>query len=179
MILLRKPLAIIDTANLLQVTDGDIRALLAEGSSLFSFPLDNNQLLHAIDVPLQQFLLSERRSAQYFIDPFIHHRSIALDCLKVIFLGASQSGMNAPEQVYASLNWCWHLYSGMNRGEHIDSELTSSFTTLLTKLFLRHFDAWANTVLLHRQTATIVDQLSALIFHFQVTILCSYQHKHR
>ena len=111
---------------------------------------------------LRDFMVSQSRSGQFFVNPPRWHLSIAEDCLANMAVFPQKNGFYSEEQKYACLNWCHHLYSGVVGGDGpLDSWSWDSMTMSLMG-FEFHTNVWVNTLLLHANRKQLGDLRSAL-----------------
>jgi hypothetical protein len=170
--LLSSHVPITSLACLLQLqADEEIVQTLLGVQSILMIPGNNDQPIQAFHTSLRDFLVSPQRSCQLFINPSIHHLSIAIDCLTVIISPLAEDGIfYRGGREYASLNWCYHLHQISIYEEDIISVLLSeeSLIGLLKCFESKHFDYWVNTLLKNGYGSTM-DTLDLVVSVIEVS----------
>jgi hypothetical protein len=153
--LLREPLTITALAELLWLRAADIVHALLGIQSILMIPGDDDQPIRLFHTSLRDFLTSQLRSNNFYIDP-IRHLSITADCLSIIAVPPKEGIFYNGGQKYACFNWCYHLHealiSEMDRVIGLVAE--GSLIKQLTD-FTFQLNFWVNTMLLDACSNTL------------------------
>ena len=173
-VLLREPLSITFLGQLLKLQTGHIVNSLLGTESILMIPEDDNKAIQPFHTSLLDFLKTEPRSGNFFIDPPHHHLFILTDCLAVMMVHPTNDMFYVGAQLYACTNWCYHFYQSFVQGRE---DAVTEISTL--DVVTRHLEDWAssslqfwvNTVLL-KGWENLLDQLTSLLARLKVCVMC-------
>jgi hypothetical protein len=111
-----QPLSITDLGCLLQIEGGDVIHALQGVQSIIMVPEDDEQPIRLVHTSLRDFVTTQLRSHDFFINPAASHLSAAADCLTA--MTAHHDGIIYEIKVleYAARRWCNHLLSAIQEG---------------------------------------------------------------
>ena len=116
--------------------------------SIIKIPGDDHQPIMLYHTSLRDFLTIKSRSEQYFIDPPLQHRHMAIHCLKHLAEYPSNDFFEGDVADYACFNWPFHLLLGFQKKElDVDETMMTSLETLIEVLLTLHGKTWYNTIL--------------------------------
>jgi len=146
---LRHAMSITSLAQLLRLQSEEIVQTLLGVQSILMIPGDDNQSIQLFHTSLRDFLTSQPRSKQFFIDPPTRHFSITIDCLSIIAVRPEKGIFYGEVQKYACFNWCYHLHQILvNAGDHTFEPLLEGALLRRLKDFVsQSLDFWVNTIL--------------------------------
>jgi hypothetical protein len=165
--ILREQLFIFDLSCLLQLPTEDILHAVLGIQSIFRIPEDNDKPIELIHASPRDFLMDERRSKCYFINPPARHASIAVHCLKLLTEDAKhQKFAKSGAALYACLNWCHHI-DGSLMEDGGDVLFDADLTRCLQDFKSRALDHWVNTLILEAAPGRIKAALTKIILRLK------------
>jgi NACHT domain len=166
-ILLSSPLSIRSLAYLLQLQVADILEALSGTQSILMIPGDISQPIQLFHTSLQDFLTSQPRSQDFFIDPSPRHLTIATDCLTIIGIWPEKGIIYYGGQKYACLNWCYHFYQSLiHGGDSMHNSLLETHLMKPLKVFtFQSLSMWVNTLVSegYKQTLDVLDSVLSIL----------------
>jgi len=170
-ILLRSSLSITFLAHLLRLRTEEIVHALLGIQSILMIPGDDNEPIRLFHTSLRDFLISQRRSGDFFVDPPTRHLCIATDCLTVIMTQPEKDIFYGAGQMYACLNWCRHFYRGITggRGENLNLLPGTSLMSYLADFVSQCLDFWVNTVILEGASQQVLKDLHLVSSRLEVS----------
>jgi hypothetical protein len=116
---LRDTMSITSLAQLLRLQSEEIVQTLLGVQSILMIPGSDDQPIQLFHTSLRDFLTSQPRSKQFFINPPHRHFSFTIDCLSITAVGPEKGIFYGGVQKYACFNWCYHLHQILvNGGDH-------------------------------------------------------------
>jgi hypothetical protein len=169
--LLTNPIPIADLGCLLRLETGRILHSLIGIQSILIIPEDDNHPVHLVHTSLRDYLVSQPRSLDFYIDPPARHLCIAVDCLTSISELPANPIFYKGSQVYACLNWWHHLHQGVVEGEGNLLALAGNLTGCLVDLTSRSLDFWINTVIYEHAEMETESTLRLVYSRLDVSLL--------
>ena len=162
-IILREQLSIIDLGSLLHLASEDVLHVVLQIQSILRIPEDDAQPVELIHASLRDFLMEERRSERFFIDPPARHASMLVDCLGLMTTDAQKQNPAMDRAVlYASRNWCHHLdVTLMENGGN--SLLVADLTKCLQDFKAAALGHWINIMIRVQGANDTVNTLQKII----------------
>jgi hypothetical protein len=142
--LVAEPLSIVSLAHLLQLRPEDIVQTLQGLQSILMIPGDDDHAILLFHTSLRDFLISPLRSHKFFINPPTCHLDIATNCLRLITVRPTEDIFYSDKQMYACLNWCYHLKQGVLNAVD-NSPPMVSLLSCLRDFASQSIDCWVNT----------------------------------
>jgi hypothetical protein len=170
--LLRSSLSITFLAHLLRLRTEEIVHALLGIQSILMIPGNDNEPIRLFHTSLRDFLVSQPRSRDFFIDPPTRHLYIATDCLMVIMTQPENGIFYGRRQMYACLNWCDHFCRGVTEGREdtlFHSLPGASLMSCLVDFVLQPLDFWVNTVILEGDTQQVLNDLHLVSLRLEVS----------
>jgi NACHT domain len=164
-----EPLSITDLAYLLQIEGGDVIHALQGVQSIIMVPADDKQPIWLFHTSLRDFLTTQSRSHDLFIDLAASHLSVAADCLRVMTAhGDIIYEIKALE--YAARRWCNHLLSAIQEEGGSDCLLSQkdAFMNTLMGFVSGAFDPWINSIIWQVESHNITKALDLVL---QVSVM--------
>src|SRR6202046_2928972 len=115
-ITVKKPLSIMDLGCLLQIEAVDVIHALQGVQSILNVPEDDERPVRLFHTSLRDFLTTEARSMDFFVNPAICHLSIANDCLAVMTVHSNDAFYELGGLTFAAWNWSHHLLYAIQEG---------------------------------------------------------------
>jgi len=169
---LTSSLSITFLGHLLRLRAEDIVQALLGIQSILMIPGDDNQPIRLFHTSLRDFLISQPRSRNFFIDPPTRHLCIATDCLTVIMAQPENDVFYGGGQKYACLHWCHHFHRGIT-GYGGDNFLNSlpgtSLMSCLVDFASQCLDFWVNTVILERDMQQVLNDFRLVLLKLEVS----------
>ena len=126
-------------SSLLNVHYEEVIHELLGVQSIIKIPGDDHQPIMLYHTSLRDFLTIKSRSEQYFIDPPLQHRHMAIHCLKHLAEYPSNDFCEGDVADYACFNWPFHLLLGFQKKElDVDETMMTSLETLIEVLLTLH-----------------------------------------
>lgn len=175
-IFVTSPLPLTSLADLLQLETADVLQALRGVQSIFIIPEDDDESIQLYHPSLRDFLVTQSRSMNFFIDPPARHLSLAIDCLIALKSQPGNKDVYYGAQEYACLNWCHHLHQGLSRqleGNRVDSVSERSLMSCLTDVVSQPLscDRWVNTIISKGRLSQILNSLQLVLQRLQVNNL--------
>jgi hypothetical protein len=171
---LTRPLAITSLGQLLLLGTDEILGPLLGMQSILTIPGDDDRPIRLLHTSLRDFLTTESRSEAYFINPPVHHLTIAMDCLRVMTAHAETGIFRSKMQQYACVHWDSHLEQGLGSGN--GSVLNSNSVNDLLRCLVDFLNSqgcnsWINTQPILNPEADTVDGIRSALRKASVTIV--------
>jgi len=160
--LLKKPLSIIELESLLQVDSREITSDLLYIQSIVTVPDDDSAKVEIVHTSLRDFSTSLERSGVFYADTAENHLQLAISCLQVMSTTAPQGVFEEDAAAYASIYWLEHLHLVLQRPGSLPAEC-DPLTEKLTIFISRAFDAWFTTMMLRKDGESNLDLLYRII----------------
>ena len=147
---LRDTLSVTALRDLFQLPIGDILHALLRVRSILMIPGDDTQPIRLFHTSLRDFLTSQSRSNEFYVNPPMRHLLIVIDCLKAMEEEPAHGIVFEGGQRYAAMNWCFYLYEGFVQGgySHLDKPSQTSLLSALKMCKSQYHRFWVNTILL-------------------------------
>jgi hypothetical protein len=129
-------------------------------------PGDDDQSIQLFHTSLRDFLTSQPRSNNFFINPPTRHFSITTDCLSIITVQPEKGIFYDGARKYACLNWCYHLRENLTSGDHIfEPPSEGSLMRQLQDFASKSLGFWVNILLLdgHKKTLDVLDSILSVL----------------
>jgi hypothetical protein len=169
-VLLHSPIPITFLAHLLQLETQDILQALRGVQSILIIPEDDNQPILLFHPSLRDFLGSQSRSQNFFIDPTICHLSIAAACLTVLEVQPEHGNVYGGGKEYACLNWCYHLHEGLSGKEgNVLDIFPGSLVSCIVNITSPSRDCWINTIISGGGLPQTLDYLKRILQRLKVS----------
>jgi hypothetical protein len=170
--LLREPFSITSLGYLLHIEAINILLALIGIQSILMIPGDDDEPVRLFHTSLRDFMTTQSRSGDYFVDPAAGHLLIAIDCLRLLTVPPKDIIFEGEVETYACKNWCSHVNEALIGGgpNLLDSPSGGSLVSYLIDLLSGHFDCWVNTVIFHDlRGRTTLDVLESVVSTLSVS----------
>jgi len=170
--LLRSSLSITFLAHLLWLRTEEIVHALLGIQSILMIPGNDNEPIRLFHTSLRDFLVSQPRSQDFFVDPPTRHLYIATDCLTVMMTQPENGIFYGGRQMYACLNWCHHFCRGVTEGRGDDlfhSLPGASLMSCLVDFVSQSLDFWVNTMILEGATPRVLNDMLLVLLRLEVS----------
>lgn len=161
------PLPITALEELLQLKPGYVVYPMLSIQSILKIPSKDDQPILLLHTSFRDFLESQSRSKELYINPPYCHLLIAVDCLKSICKPPKAGIFYKGGQRYACLNWFIHINHAFSiSGANIlaDQQVSSLITDDLPGLLL---ELWFNTIIAS-EVSQVLENISSAISHLEV-----------
>jgi hypothetical protein len=168
----KTPLSIMDLGCLFQIEAGDVVHALQGVQSILNVPEDDEQPIQLFHTSLQDFLTTEARSKDFFVNPAICHLSIVTACLAVMPVHSDDDFYELGGLKFAARSWSYHLLCAIQEGgaDYLFSQY-SVFMMNLRHFVSQSFDSWINSMIFQEGVPETLKNLDALLSHL-VSALC-------
>jgi hypothetical protein len=160
-----EPLSITDLACLLQIEGGDVIHALQGVQSIIMVPEDDDGPVRLFHTSLRDFLTTQARSHDFFINPVTSHLSVAADCLTVMTAHHGGPFYEIRVLKYAARRWCNHLLSAIKEGGGGNPLFTQDdgFMNILIGFVSGEFDRWLNSIIAQVESVNILETLNLVL----------------
>ena len=169
--LLTSPLSITALAHLLELDTADILQALFGIQSILMIPGNDSAPIQLFHTSLRDFLTTQSRSGNLFVDPPTRHIFIAADCLKAMTVPWLDAIFEDEAQQYACRNWCYHFLQALTEGANILLLSNGSLTDCLMDFMTWSFDSWFNTLVWCGEWRNILDTLHSILLQLEVSLV--------
>jgi hypothetical protein len=147
---LRDTLSVTALWDLFQLLIGNILHALLRVRSILMIPGDDTQAIRLFHTSLRDFLTSQSRANEFYVNPPTRQLLVAIDCSKTMGEVPAHGIVFEGGQRYAAMNWCFHLYEGFVQGgySHLDKASQTSLLSALKMCRSQYHRFWVNTILL-------------------------------
>ena len=135
-------------SSLLSLQHEEVICGLLQVQSIIKIPGDDDEPIMLYHTSLRDFLTSQSRSKQYFIDSPLQHFHMAIHCLKHLAGCPSKDFFDGDVSKYACINWPYHIIFGLwEQRLNVDEKIMISLITLMKNLLNFQVKTWHNTML--------------------------------
>ena len=145
----KEHLSVVDLAYLFQIETGDVIHALLGVQSILVVPDDDESPIRPFHTSLRDFLTTQARSNEFFINAPVRHLSIASDCLAVIVAHNGDDFSAHKGLEFACRSWSHHLLLAILQegGENFFLSQHNAFMMKLIEFASRSFDLWVNSMI--------------------------------
>jgi hypothetical protein len=173
--LLSEPLPVEDIACLVRLETADVLHSLLGIQSILTIPANDSRPVGLLHTSLRDFLVSEQRSGNFFINPRDRHLFVAANCLAVITTCSVNDFFDSGGLKYAALNWCYHLccvFDEWSGNGPLNLQYYAHLVKCLIEFRSHVFDSWVNTTILFHETDAILNNLQSVLSQLNVSAKC-------
>jgi hypothetical protein len=171
-VLLKDFLSITSLGVLLQREPADILRALLGIQSIIMIPSDDDHPVQPFHASLRDFLTTETRSRNLFIDPPTYHIILTVGCLNVMAVPPEDEVYRGEVQQYACNHWCYHFHQSLTTGGHNLLNHPSYFVLMnyLTAFVSQLFESWFNTLIWCGQLPNVLEVLQLVVSLLEVSV---------
>jgi len=133
--------------------------------SIIMVPEDDDGPVRLFHTSLRDFLTTQARSHDFFINPVTSHLSVAADCLTVMTAHHGGPFYEIRVLKYAARRWCNHLLSAIKEGGGDNPPFTQDdgFMNILMGFVSGEFDRWLNSIIAQVESVNILETLNLVL----------------
>jgi hypothetical protein len=149
-----------------------IHALLGV-QSILVVPDDDESPIRPSHTSLRDFLTTQARSNEFFINAPVRHLSIASDCLAVIVAHSGDDFSAHKGLEFICRSWSHHLLLAVQQGggENIFLSQHNAFMMKLIEFVSRSFDLWVNSMIAQRLIGNTLTTFTSVVSTLKVSFL--------
>jgi hypothetical protein len=170
----KEPLSTMDLGCLFQIEVGDVVHALQGVQSILNVPEDDEQPIQLFHTSLRDFLTTEGRSKDLFVNPVICHLSIVTACLAVMPVHSDDDFYELGGLIFAAQSWSYHLLHVIQEGgaDYLFSQY-SAFMMNLRGFVSQSFDSWINSIIVQEAVTKTLKNLDELLSHLVSALCCT------
>lgn len=172
-IIIQEQLSIKDLACLFQMETGDVVHALLGVQSILVVPEDNNHPVWPFHTSLRDFLTTEARSGDFFINPSTCHLSITSTCLEAMSNYSGNGFVRCQHLSFCQRRWYQHLWCAIKEGGDniFSSEDGATMMNKLIAFVSQLFDNWLDSIIYHEVCHGAMMDLDNIVLLLRVSSL--------